>query len=153
MLSYQTLDNIADSYNPLLGLISFFLAYKIGKSDNKIGKSDNKIKINFIYVFLYLIPAYTGMIFDKHFSLWDNHGLNYSTHTAVALALVLNLLGLKFKKGNIYKFFIFISFFCYIELMIYQKYHTLLDIATTSFALLPFYGLIFIARKKHENKI
>lgn len=122
MLSYETLDAIADAYNPLLALIA--IAF-IMKSAFQLQWKISGIRLMaFITI---AIVAYGLMFLDHQYHLWHYWGLDYSTHTAVALGLVLLL---SFISPRFVMLWI-ISFLGYALLMLYQRYHSITDIITT----------------------
>jgi hypothetical protein len=78
-------------------------------------------------------------LLDLRLSLWPRLGLDYSTHTAVALVLVLflsmNAAGQSMPWLG--------SLAGYAWLMTYQGYHSLVDIATTALAVaIPAIGIL-----------
>jgi hypothetical protein len=77
---------------------------------------------------LVLLIAYGLMFLDLRLQIWPARGLDYSTHTAVALALVAFL---SFNKPNLLILWLG-SLIAYLLLMLYQRYHTFSDIALTS---------------------
>jgi len=92
--------------------------------------------------FIYLI-----MFIDQQLQICSNLALDYSTHTALALVFVTFLSFISSRALVIS----LLSMLMYIALMLYQNYHTLLDIVTTAFIVLPF--LIFLNIKTQAVKI
>ncbi len=123
MPSYETLDTIADAYVPLLALIT--LAYLIGFGLTKNWQGFAK---GWLLLLVNLIVAYGLMFIDNALGLWPALGMDYSTHTAVALSFIVALIGLapRFQLGWVG------SFVVYALLMLYQQYHTVADIVTTA---------------------
>ncbi|HEY8941947.1 MAG TPA: hypothetical protein VIM59_17260 [Cellvibrio sp.] len=124
-MSYETLDTIADSYIPVL-LVLFVagLAFKIYQS-----RANFRAAITHIgFLSGLLVMSYGLMFFDNAVHLWPALGLDYSTHTAVALSLVFALC-VSFPSQ--WKVFV-ISILLYALLMLYQRYHSILDIISTS---------------------
>jgi len=124
MLSYETLDTIADAYIPLLALVC--LALLVGA----LFKSQWRLTgLRFLVICALLSIAYGLMWFDSQFKLWPLFGLDYSTHTAVALVLVV------FLAANMTRLAAFWvgSLVLYALLMLYQGYHTVSDIVVTAF--------------------
>lgn len=81
------------------------------------------------------------MIIDRLSAGWSRFGLDYSTHSAVALALVFYL----FWQWRTKAFHVFLAvtlLASYYALEVYQNYHSLADIVTTVAAILP--ALLFI---------
>jgi len=92
MPSYETLDAIADAYIPLLALISLLLiAVRLFKAQ---WKPAGRGMAGFIAV---AFIAYGLMFLDRFLGIWPAVGLDYSTHTATSLGLVL-LLSLEGRK-------------------------------------------------------
>ena len=125
MLSYQTLDAIADAYNPLLALIALtFIMKSVFQLQWKVSG------IRLMAFIMIAIVAYGLMFLDHQYHLWHYWGLDYSTHTAVALGLVLLLSFISPRFVMLWM----ISFLGYALLMLYQRYHTVSDILTTGIA-------------------
>lgn len=125
MLNYETLDAIADSYNPLLAFIALaFIMRGIFQSQWKL------TGIRFAAFITVAIVAYGLMFLDHQYHLWDHFGLDYSTHTAVALGLVVLLSFMSQRFVILWA----MSFVGYALLMLYQHYHTVPDILTTGIA-------------------
>jgi hypothetical protein len=125
MPSYEMLDAIADSYNPLLALISLiFIAASLFKAQWKLAG------LRLIAFAVVVFIAYGLMFLDRSLNIWPAFGWDYSTHGAVAIGLVI-FLCLNARKAAI----LWIgSFIGYVLLMLYQGYHTIADIATTIIA-------------------
>ena len=123
MPSYETLDTIADAYTPLLAIISLTLiVVALFKAQWRLGG------LRLLTLSAVLAIAYGFMFFDSRFNVWSTFGLDYSTHTAVALVLVA------FLATNTPRLTIFwvSSLTSYGLLMLYQGYHTISDIAITA---------------------
>lgn len=122
MPSYETLDAIADAYTPLLALVSltliilplFNLRWQLAG-------------VRLLTVTGVLLIAYGLMFLDGRFEIWSTFGLDYSTHTAVALGLTTFVAINNPKLTTIW----FGSLIAYVLLMLYQQYHTVADIAVT----------------------
>jgi hypothetical protein len=127
-MDYQTLDNIADSYIPMLAIIAFFASIFVPSGFH------SRIKIT-IYrlgcVCTLLSVAYGFMFLDNTYAIWPNLGLDYSTHTAVSSVLVLFLILLIPLLSVLW----ITSLVVYYILMIYQQYHTISDIISTDIVL------------------
>lgn len=144
-MSYETLDTIADAYTPLL-LILFLIG--LGVKLYQCWPNYREGVLYFGFLLVLLIVSYGFMFIDKALGLWPAFGSDYSTHTAVALSLILALCVLapqhtKWLAG---------SMFAYAGLMLYQQYHSVLDIISTAsvialFALL-FFRVMFNKKKR-----
>ena len=124
-MSYETLDSIADAYIPIL--LGLFMAGLIGNLYKNIN-SYRLVFVKFLYLIVLLIISYAIMFFDNATKLFPMLGLDYSTHTAVALSLVYALCLLLANRRIVFAF----SMFMYSGLMLYQGYHTILDIIITA---------------------
>jgi len=143
-MDYETLDNIADAYIPALAGI--YLIYAVYSAT----------KLNWIYVRMLvsifglgLFVAYGFMLIDNRLKLAANFGMDYSTHTAVALVMV-SVLSIGIRKAT--SLWI-ASFIGYLILMLYQKYHTLTDIIVTGLLVgVVYWGTLFVAHKIISKK-
>lgn len=134
MTTFEILDIIADSYIPVLLLISLAIVVNSFKSRG--------IKIGFYHLSLLtalITLVYLFQFMDHVFSLWPYFGLDYSTHTASALAIVAFV---TYTARNT-TIPVLVSFLCYLLLMLYQHYHSLADIVVTIAAIGPFMFLSF----------
>ncbi len=147
MLDYHTLDNIADSYTPLLALLCVgFLA----KSAYK--KYFSRVKVQGLFVIYSLLVSYGIMAWDNQFTVWPALGLDYSTHTAVAFSLVASLC-LMFKplaKWCVAS--LFSSLLMYGALMKYQNYHSYTDMLSTALVVAVFLAPLFVRIMKGQLK-
>ena len=127
-MTYQQLDAIADSYIPLLGILTLLWFVRkgisLGVKSAFIEAMTTSLGVMYIYALMFL---------DAYFSAYASIGLDYSTHTALALVFVttLALIGKEVRRITV------ISMVCYCLLMLYQGYHTLADMALTSLMTLP----------------
>ncbi|MCW8876835.1 MAG: hypothetical protein OQJ89_06710 [Kangiellaceae bacterium] len=139
MLSYQQWDAIADSYIPLLLTLSLiFLFVNFWQKKFKRGTFELSSLI------LGALSIYTIMFIDNALKIWPSFNSDYSTHTALALVFVFYLC----EKHKIALVGAAVSMCGYIVLMMYQEYHTFLDIITTSIVVLPTLYLIRTLLKK-----
>ena len=127
-MTYQQLDAIADSYIPLLGILTLVWlltkASRLGIKSALIETVTTSLGVMYIYALMFL---------DAYFTAYASIGLDYSTHTALALVFVTTLafIGKQVRRITV------ISMVCYCLLMLYQGYHTLADMALTSLMTLP----------------
>ena len=122
MLNYETLDAIADAYTPLLALLAFgMVVYGLWMAQWKLSaiRSLSLVSIAFI--------AYGFMMLDAYLNIDFFLSLDYSTHTAVSLGLIIFLC---FNARRLTIVWIG-SFILYLMLMLYQQYHTIADILVT----------------------
>ncbi|PUA27096.1 MAG: hypothetical protein B0W54_19910 [Cellvibrio sp. 79] len=147
MMSYETLDAIADSYIP--GLLMLFMANVLAA----LYKSWPHYKSVVPCIRFFsgtLLFSYGLMFIDNAILLWPRFDLDYSTHTAVALSLVFTLC-VSFPSG--WKFFA-ISMLAYAALMLYQRYHSVSDIVSTSAIISVFsFALFKVLFKKRQRKV
>lgn len=136
MTTYEVIDAICDSVNPILflasiGVLSYFL-FKRNYMNSVF------VSLGILYG---LLVTYGVLFIDKKMHFWEGIGMDYSTHTAFAFAMC-SVIGFFTKKPVIMSVILAV----YVMAMLYQKYHTVSDIATTLLALsaliLPFLYLI-----------
>lgn len=122
MPSYQTLDAIADAYVPALALLWLLLvlvallARRWQAALMRVGLGAATLAI-----------AYGLMWLDGVLGAWAAAGLDYSTHAAVAFALV-SVAGAASRRLVLPAA---ISLVLYAGLMLYQRYHSVADIVST----------------------
>jgi hypothetical protein len=132
MLSHQTLKVVADSVNPILGILA--IALPIMKWRGQWRPSSMHIGVTLLTVaFTYLFRA----VFDLE-RLWASWGLDFSTHTAICVVLVVALSSLHWKRAWIWC----VILGAYAQLMVYQSYHTWVDIGTTAAVMFPYSALV-----------
>ena len=133
-LTYRQWDAIADAYIPLLALSCvFFLANNIWKKQFKLSaRLALATMISIVYV-------YGWMYVDLALSLWPKLEWDYSTHTALAWALVISNVYLK----KAMRAPVLISMGLYLGLMRYQNYHTWEDMISTTVVIAPFSYWLF----------
>lgn len=118
-LAYR-LDQIADAYTPLLLLIALLdLALRWRAGDKLHG-------LKLLYA---VLVVYGWMFVDNRFQLWHSLGLDYSTHTAAALALVMCI---ALRKRLAVKCVLSVSLVLYGGLMSLLSYHTWPDMIVTA---------------------
>lgn len=127
-MSYEQLDFIADSYIPLLLLVSIYLVFSNGFSQGfRVAAS------NGLVIFSGVLLVYFVMFVDLKMNLWSGINLDYSTHTALALVFLcfMSFRGGKWLVGTV------LTMLAYCGLMLFQQYHSVLDILTTAIVILP----------------
>ena len=137
MLSYQQLDLIADTYIPILILTVFFVVRKSGLKSQAAGA-----------IFKSVIAVYALKGLNISFHLWALLGMDYSTHTALAWVFVIFLAS----QGWLASFFYLFSMLLYAALMVYQEYHTIADIVSTSLVMVPVICLIQRKRPRYTTE-
>lgn len=121
MTSYELLDTIADTYTPLL-LISY-LVYSIIYF--RAGDRSAYLK-----GFCGILIAYLVLLLDHATQIWHRFGMDYSTHSSVALALIIFHIH-KRRLSTPVAISIMTSLLAYYLLEVYQKYHSIADILST----------------------
>lgn len=125
MPSYATLDAIADAYTPLLALACLVLLLRPlhALQWQALGLRMTSLAAG-------ASIAYGLMFMDNRLAIWPALGLDYSTHTAVALVLAM-FLSRHWPKA---RWPGWLSLCAYGLLMLYQRYHTVADIVSTAAA-------------------
>ncbi|MEA3405335.1 MAG: hypothetical protein U9R28_06300 [Pseudomonadota bacterium] len=128
MLTYHQWDLIADAYIPILASFSLIILWCEAKQHGSKSTLQSIFSVGLSISFIYLM-----MFIDRALELWPTFGLDYSTHTALALVFVV-FVGLRNIRFSVISV---ISMLLYAGLMMYQAYHSLLDILTTAFIVVP----------------
>ena len=122
MTAFEIIDAICDSINPLL----FFLALGVVIT-RLIQKNYQTASTVFMLLLGGLLLAYGILFIDNRADLWKSFGSDYSTHTAFAIATSIAIIA-----GTRWGKWLAILFSLYVIAMLYQDYHSVLDIVTTS---------------------
>ncbi len=122
MPSFQTLANIADSYIPLLALLCVWLLCQFSLKRNWL-----KLVCLGGLLVASIMLVYAIMFMDKHFEFWLSLGWDYSTHSALSLVLVMCLSVMWARLLILW----LVSLLGYFLLMVYQQYHSVIDIVST----------------------
>lgn len=143
MTNYELLDIVCDAVNPILFLLSIFLCavfiYK--KKYRKAGLLLGLLTAGMLFVY--------GVLFaDNRLKIWHSISSDYSTHTAFAIAACISISAVKNWPR------ILVCIFCfYGAAILYQQYHSLLDVLSTSFVIgLPLLYLRAITLQKYILK-
>jgi len=137
--NYEQWDAVADSYIPILFLISLVVVAVLARQRGRA-----TLKRYLLYFGLSLTTCYGLMFIDKSLGIWPRVGLDYSTHTALALVFAVFIC----KEREVWSgLAVSASFVAYAALMVYQHYHSIADIATTAVAVLPCYWLAHAVAK------
>lgn len=140
MTEKQTLALIADIYTPLLAAVSFaYILMALWNTQWRLAFA------RFLAVAGGLAVAYALMFFDQRLNIWSEFSLDYSTHTAVALALVAFLSVTQPALAALWCG----SLAGYALLMVYLDYHTFADILTTGAVVIIAAGLVLASLYKH----
>lgn len=122
MLSYEQLDAIADANNPLLGVVCLCrLLWLLWQR-----RWNCAARMTGLFVCVIFIAKAMEKI-DIAFSIWPSAGLDYSTHTAVAVAASSVLLCFWTRWWMVWALWLG----AYFALMRWQDYHTWGDMLST----------------------
>lgn len=133
MLSYHTLDMIADSINPLLGVVALVLPWiRRGRPTRQALALDGLTGAA-------VLIAYLLQAVDSALGMWPRAGLDFSTHTAVFVGIASSI----WQHGRFWRWAIAGLGFAYATLMRIQEYHSVLDIVSTVAATLPLLVLLW----------
>ncbi|WP_318400698.1 hypothetical protein [Photobacterium leiognathi] len=132
-MTYQQWALIADIYTPVIALVCFISILRL-----MLKGSMQQGLIRLGLVILSTIFIYTMMFIDNILHIWPAFGLDYSTHTAIALVFVAYFIVYKSRL----MYLMLISMFSYALIMVHQHYHTVADILTTTVFILPVLLLI-----------
>lgn len=119
---------IADLYTPMIVIICVISMVQLGREQ---GMRSGLFALSGVLLSTAFI--YAVMFFDNALGIWPAFNLDYSTHTAIALVFIGYFLVYtpKLRGGMV------LSMVGYAALMMYQKYHTLSDIITTTACVMP----------------
>jgi hypothetical protein len=110
---------IADIYIPLLGVLYL----------HRLLQADGIMRRALLCTLLFnLAVAWGGMFADHTWAIWPTWSLDYSTHTAVALAFIVCLCFSMPKQSVIW----IASLAGYAALMVALEYHSVADIVVTA---------------------
>ena len=131
MLSYESLDAIADSVNPTIGLVALLVPW-LRRQGPRYALAFNALTL------VAVAMAYALQAIDAQIRLWPSLGLDYSTHTAVFVAIASSL----WQHGRWLRIAAVALAVAYAALMLFQRYHSWLDImSTTLVMLIPVFAL------------
>jgi len=126
-MNYESWDRIADAVNPTLGLITLALSLVMRRPGNPPRWAQLLLTLAAV------ASVYAIGWLDSRFALWPAAGLDFSTHTGVHVAIVASLWMIDRRLGIAGA----VIALLYGALMIYQKYHSAADIASTAVVIAP----------------
>lgn len=126
----------ADLYTPIAIIYSIMLLRKVYLSAQFLPTITS--------IFQSIVIVYTVMFADESLSIWPRIGLDYSTHTAIALVFVIHHC---FSQAK-YKMYSILLFILYLILMKGMGYHSVLDMLTTSIVITPILIVLWNWNKK-----
>ena len=133
LLTYDTLDAIADTYVPTLVVLAILRSVPASGDSRML-----RFALRISTVTALAALTYGLMYADAKLELWSRLSLDYSTHTALSLSLVIWIVA----RWPIARVLWWSSWALYLALMVYQRYHTVTDIVTTIIVIAPFAWLI-----------
>ena len=128
MLSHQALKIVADSVNPTLGVLALALPFAKWRGQPRPALMHIGVTL-LTTALMYAVRAAFGLE-----GVWGSRGMDFSTHASVCIILVAALSSLNWRTVWVWSA-VFVS---YDALMVYQNYHTWIDIGTTSAVIVPF---------------
>ena len=134
---FRVLDGIADATNYLL-LVWLLVVLVLGARRRTLcGRAWLAVALSIAIV--YILKA-----FDGKFDLWERVGWNYSTHSALAAAVVISLWFLDAPRRAI----ALAVFVAYEVLMVLLGFHSILDIVSTLVVVAPLIWLCHFLRER-----
>lgn len=132
----HTLAIVADAYNPLLLVFSLFACAVAYRASNIL------LTAQFVGI---VVITYAMMFIDKFLLIWAHWGLDFSTHTATSLAMVLLLV-----RGKPWwaQSLLWASLVSYGFLMNILNYHSWADMLTTAIVITILIYTLFNWSKK-----
>lgn len=128
LFSYANLDRIADAFLPLQALLALAcIVLSLARAQFRRAALLGAVLV------LGVVLVYGMMGADNHWRWWPAAGLDYSTHTAAALALLLFLVVAWRALWPTW----LVLLLAYLGLCLYQRYHPPADIVATAAYLLP----------------
>jgi len=127
-MTYENLDRIADAFVPAQAIAALLLVL--------VHLAHRRFRLAGQLLVLFaigLVLVYGMMFADNRFGFWPAVGLDYSTHASVALMLTAVLIAAWRRLWWLSCGLVL----AYLGLCLYQRYHTVLDIATTALYLVP----------------
>lgn len=141
--TYQLLDSVADSFNPLLALLA--LAVPFIRKPRSLRSTlafyfSAGIAIGLVYLIRFI---------DERQLIWSSFGLDYSTHSAFAASLVVSISAF-FRRAWIPVSVSLVLYFC---LELFMRYHGVLDIVTSASlaAVMAFLAHMAVARSSAKT--
>jgi hypothetical protein len=143
-MNYQQLDAIADGVNPTLAILTIILPFLIRPLPS------GSRSLFFLGTAISMAAMYFIGWLDKRLGIWAAFQLDYSSHTGFAVVLLVSL-SIWNRRLNVPSAVIMLS---YITLMLYQKYHSVADIATAIAVIGPLtFALQFSILGLHRRRI
>lgn len=126
-MDYESWDRIADAVNPTVGVITLALSLAVRRPGNPPRWAQLLLTLAAV------ASIYAVGWLDARLGLWSSAGLDYSTHTALHVAIVVSLWMIDRRAGMAGVAIALL----YVALMLYQKYHSFADIATSAVVIAP----------------
>jgi hypothetical protein len=122
MITFEMLDRVADSVNPVFGILVLAWAWVVRGRSRHGGLFGN------VCTLVSVAAVYALQWIDNRLHIWSSAGLEYSTHTAVCTALIVSLFWMDRRAGIAG----IVLGVLYAALMRYQNYHAVGDIISTA---------------------
>lgn len=120
-MTYEQWDAIADSVNPIMAIVTLLLPV-LTRSTYSGGR------LAFYVASAVSMATMYGLGWmDARWQIWASVGMDYSTHSGFAAVLVVSIWLWKRAAGVVAT----VIGAAYAVLMVYQRYHSIADIATT----------------------
>lgn len=144
MTEYEIIDAICDSVNPIL----FFTA--LGIAGANLFKRNFKSSASVFGMLVGgLFLVYGIKYLDSLFKIWESFGGDYSTHTAFAIAASIAI-----SAGSSLGRWMAGIFVVYVIAMLYQQYHSVLDIVTTGIVIgAPLIAILKYCKNLQASKL
>ncbi|MEJ2693834.1 MAG: hypothetical protein P8166_12460 [Candidatus Thiodiazotropha sp.] len=148
MTEFEIIDTACDSVNPLLLLWAIGALFK-----DLYYRKPTRALATFALLLGGLLLVYATMFLDKKLAIWSFFEADYSTHTAFAIAVCI---AITVSVEGAAKWAA-ILLFVYATAMLYQGYHSLLDIVSTAILIgLPLISARRLSRmlmQSHEHRL
>ncbi|MGH3119378.1 MAG: hypothetical protein ACRDQ2_20160 [Gaiellales bacterium] len=128
------MDTIADAVNPVLALLALVFPWLDREAIRRCGSRWSF----WTRTLLSLAVVYAVMFADERFDLWSGLGLDYSTHTAFAVAITTSMSAMN-RRWLLVLVPVLVA---YAALMIYLGYHSSLDTLAAALVIAPATWLI-----------
>ncbi|RKF15723.1 hypothetical protein DBZ36_15185 [Alginatibacterium sediminis] len=136
-MTYEVGAFLADCYTPVLVAISLWIFYRQRAKGQPI-------RLDIRALALSLVLVYALMLLDAWLGIWPALNLDYSTHTAIALAFCAHHITYRVK----WTIPVVLGLLAYLQLMKFMHYHSYLDMLTTSLCLVPLLWMVWLKRNR-----
>lgn len=141
-MTYEVGAFLADCYTPVLIAISLWIFYL------QRAKGE-PIRLDVRGLALSVVLVYAVRLLDAWLGIWPALNLDFSTHTAIALALCVHHITYRVK----WIIPVVLGLLAYLQLMKYMHYHSYRDMLTTSLCIAPFLWWFWTGGRKHNSNV